>query len=369
LLIPRTLLALLVISAIAMSAGCGNSKPPDANVLNIYGWSDYHDEALIRDFTRKTGIRVTYDLFDSSDSVEAKLLAGATGYDIMTVSNPYLGRQAKIGLYEELDRSKLPNWGNLDPAILRQIAVFDPGNRHALPYVWGVTGTIYDADAVAARMSDPPLKSLAMFFDPEVVSKFADCGVSIFDLPLSVYQMVLAYLGRDPNRFTDENLRAAQEQLLKVRRFIRKFDTDNWPQTLLNGDVCVAMGWPGTLSRVLADTPPEQVKSHLRSVMPDGSELYFDNLAILADAPHKAAAYRYFEFLMDAHNAAAHINRIRYAIGNEAAKAFVAPAIMNNPDFYPAADVLAAAHQQMTVPQEFQRKMTRYWTELKAHGP
>jgi putrescine transport system substrate-binding protein len=356
-------------AAAVLNGGCGRTTPADVNVLNIYGWSDYHDDALIREFTRKTGIKVTYDVFDSSDSVEAKLLAGATGYDIMTVSNPYLGRQAKIGLYEELDRSKLPDWGNLDRAVLKQIAVFDPGNRHALPYVWGVTGTIYDADAVSARIPGAPLDSLAMFFDPDVVSKFADCGVSVFDIPLSVYQMVLAYLGRDPNQFTDENLQAAQRQLLKVRRYIRKFDTDNWPQTLLNGDVCVAMGWPGTLSRVLADTPPEQLRSHFRARVPSGSELYFDNLAILADAPHKAAAYQYFRFLMDAHNAAAHINRIRYAVGNEAAKAFVAPAILNNPDFYPSAQALAAAHQQMLVPPEFQRKMTRYWTEFKARVP
>jgi putrescine transport system substrate-binding protein len=297
------------------------------------------------------------------------LLAGATGYDIMTVSNPYLGRQVKIGLYEELDRSKLPDWKNLDPDVLAQIAIFDPGNRHALPYVWGITGTIYNIDAVAARMPDAPLDSLAMFFDPKVASKFADCGISIFDLPFSVYQMVLAYLGRDPNQFTDDNLEAAQQQLIQVRPYIKRFDTGNWPQTLLNGDVCVAMGWPGTLSRVLADTPSQQIKGHFNAVMPAGSELYFDNLAILADAPHKAAAYKYFQFLLDAHHAAAHINRIRYAVANKAATPFIAPAILNNPSFYPPAAVLKTAHQQMTVPPEFQRKMTRYWTELKARRP
>ena len=358
--------SLLALAACALITACGNSKPAGADVLNIYGWTDYHDEVLIREFTHKTGIRVTYDMFDSSDAAEAKLLTGGSGYDIMTVSNPYLGRQVNIGLYQELDRSQLPEWGNLDPTILSQIAIFDPGNRHALPYVWGITGTIYSVDAVAARMPDAPLDSLAMFFDPNVVSKFSDCGVSIFDLPFSVYQMVMAYLGRDPNQFTDDNLDAAQQQLLRVRPYIRKFDTDNWSQTLLDGDVCVAMGWPGTLSRVLADTPPAQIKGHFNAVMPKGSELYFDDLAILADAPHKAAAYKYFRFLLDAHNAATHINRIRYAVANKAATPFIAPAILNNPGFYPPAEVLKTAHQQMTVPPEFQRKMTRYWTELKA---
>jgi putrescine transport system substrate-binding protein len=365
----RLLRSVFVIAACALITNCGNSKSTGLDALNIYGWTDYHDEALIRDFTRKTGIRVTYDMFDSSDAAEAKLLAGGSGYDIVTVSNPYLGRQVKIRLYAELDRSQLSDWRNLDPTILGQIAIFDPGNRHALPYVWGITGTIYNIDAVAARMPHAPLDSLAMFFDPNVVSKFADCGVSIFDLPFSVYQMVLAYLARDPNQFTDDNLDAAQQQLLKVRPYIRKFDTDNWSQTLLDGDVCVAMGWPGTLSRVLADMPPAQIKGHFNAVIPKGSEVYFDNLAILADAPHKAAAYQYFQFLLDAHNAAAHINRIRYAVGNKAATPFIAPAILNNPGFYPPVEVLKTAHQQMTVPPEFQRKMTRYWTELKAHTP
>lgn len=359
---------LSAMTACALCVNCGHSKISDSDVLNIYGWTDYRDEAMIREFTRKTGIHVTYDVFDSSDSVETKLLAGGTGYDIVTVSNPYLGRQVKLGLYQELDRSKLLDWKNLDPKILKQIAVFDPGNRYALPYVWGVTGTIYNVDAVAARMSDAPLNSLAMFFDPNVVSKFADCGVSVFDLPLSVYQMALTYLGRDPNLFTDDNLQAAQQQLIKVRPYFRIFDTGNWPQNLLNGDICVAMGWPGTLSRVLSDTPPGQSRAHINSVIPRGSELYFDDLAILADAPHKASAYKYFEFLLDAHNAGAHINHIRYAVANEAATAFVAPGILNNPGFYPPAAVLDATHQQMTVPQEFQRKMTRYWTELKASG-
>lgn len=301
---------------------------------------------MILEFTRKTGIHVTYDVFDSSDAVEAKLLAGSTGYDIMTVSNLYLGQQVKRGLYEELVRSKLQNWGNPDPDVLKLIAVFGPGNRHTLPCVWGVTGTIYNVDAVAARMSDAPLNSLAMFFDANVVSKFADCGVSVFDLPLSVYQMVLAYLGRDPNHFTDDNLQVAQQQLIKVCPYIRKFDTDNWPQSLLNGDVCVAMGWPGTLSRVLAATSSGQIRAHLNSVTSTGSELYFDDLAILADAPHKAAAYKYFEFPLDPRNAAAHINHIRYAVANKAAAAFVAPEILNDPGFYPPAAVLETTHRR-----------------------
>ena len=358
----------LALTGCALCVNCGNHKAPEADVLNIFGWSDYHDEALVGEFTRKTGICVSYDLFDSYDSVEAELLASDTGYEIMTVSNPSLGRQAPLEIYEGLDRLRLQNWKNLDPQTLKLIAVFDPGNRHAIPYVWGITGTIYNVDAVNSRMTDAPLYSLAMFFDPNVVSKFADCGVEIFDLPLSVYQMALAYLG-DPNHFTDDNLQAAQRQLMKVRPFIRRFDnTDNWPQNLLNGDVCVAMGWPGTWSRVLADTPPVQIRGRFGSTMPMGSELCFDNLAILADVPHKVAAYRYFEFLMDAHNAAEHINHIRYAEGNKAVTAFVAPAILNNPGFYPPPAILATPHQQTTMPQEFQRKMTRYWTELKASG-
>jgi putrescine transport system substrate-binding protein len=218
-------------------------------------------------------------------------------------------------------------------------------------------------------MPDAPLDSLALFFDPGVASKFADCGISIFDLPFTVYQMVLAYLGRDPNQFTDENLEAAQRQLLQVRPYIRRFDTANWAQSVLNGDICVAMGWPGTMARMLADMPPGQVRIHIKSVMPAGSELYFDNLAILANAPHKTAAYKYLNFLLDAHNAAENVGHIRYAVANHAAEAFIDPAILHNPDYYPPAAILGKAHQQMTVPPDFQRKMTRSWTELKASVP
>jgi putrescine transport system substrate-binding protein len=352
-----------------LSAGCGRSNPDSADVVNIYGWSDYHDELLLRQFTKATGIKVRYDVFDSSDAVEAKLLAGSAGYDIITVSNPYLGRQVPLGLYTELDRARLPHWGNADRQVLDLISTFDPGNRHAMPYVWGVTGTIYNVDAVAARMPNAPLDSLGMFFDPRVASRFADCGISIFDLPLTVYQMALAYLGRDPNQFTQDNLEAAQQQLLKVRPYIRRFDTANWAPAVLNGDVCVAMGWPGTMARMLADTSLGQLRVHIKAAIPVGSEIYFDNLAILAGAPHQAAAYRYLEFMLDAHNAAEHVEHIRYAVANKAAEAYIDPAILHNPDYYPPAAIIGKAHQQTTAPQEFQRKMTRFWTELKASVP
>lgn len=346
---------------------CGRSSSSrDRDVLDIYGWADYRDDALIAEFTRATGIKVRYEVFDSSDAVEAKLLAGATGYDIVNVSNPYLGRQVPLGIYERLDRARLPSWRNADRRVLDFIAPFDPGNYHAMPYVWGVTGTIYNARAVEARMSDPPLSSLAMFFDPAVASRFADCGISIFDLPLSVYQMVLAYLGRNPNEFTDENLEAAQQQLVKVRPYIRRFDTANWAQAVLTGDICVAMGWPGTLARMVADTPQGELATRIKAVVPVGSELYFDNLAILNDAPHKAAAYRYLEFMLEAHHAAEHVQHIRYAVANKSAEAFIDAAVLRDPYYYPSEETLRGAHQQMMVPQDFQRKMTRAWAELKA---
>jgi len=351
-------------------AACGRSSSSgDRDVLDIYGWADYRDDVLISEFTRATGIKVRYEVFDSSDAVEAKLLAGATGYDVVNVSNPYLGRQVPLGIYERLDRTRLPSWRNADQRVLDFIAPFDPGNRYAMPYVWGVTGTIYNARAIEARMSDPPLSSLAMFFDPAVASRLADCGISIFDLPLSVYQMVLAYLGRNPNEFTDENLEAAQQQLIKVRPYIRRFDTANWAQAVLTGDICVAMGWPGTLARMLADTPQRELAMRIKAVVPVGSELYFDNLAILADAPHKAAAYRYLEFMLEAHHAAEHVQHIRYAVANKSAEAFIETAMLRDPYYYPSQDTLRGAHQQMMVPQDFQRKMTRAWAELKADVP
>lgn len=345
---------------------CGRSPDNVSDTLNIYGWADYRDEILLTEFARTTGIKVRYDVFDSSDVAEAKLLVGSTGYDVVNVANPYLGLQIPLGLYEELDRSRLPSWGNQDKRVLNWLAPFDPGNRHAIAYVWGLTGTIYNVRAVAARMKSPPLDRLSMFFDPEVASKFSDCGISIFDAPLSIYQMVFAYLGRDPNEFTDANLDAAQHVLLQVRPYIRRFDTSNWAQAALSGDICVAMGWPGTMDRMIADIPQTHRQPDLKSVIPEGSELYFDNLAILKSAPHKAAAYRYLEFMLDAHHAADYIKHIRYAVANSSAEAFTSPDILRNPDVYPSQSVLDKAHQQMRVPEAFRRKVTRYWEELKA---
>jgi putrescine transport system substrate-binding protein len=211
------------LSAAILLAACGGNKEEatEAKVLNVYNWSDYIDESVLADFQKETGIKVTYDVFDSNEVLETKLLAGSTGYDIVVPSANFLERQIKAGIFQTLDKTKLPNLVNMDPALMAKVARHDPDNAHSVNYLWGTTGLGFNVDKIAERMKDAPLDSFAMFYDPNVVSKFKDCGVAVLDSPTEVLGTVLIYLGKDPNSESPEDLAAAEKVLMSVRPFIK----------------------------------------------------------------------------------------------------------------------------------------------------
>ena len=250
------LIAALVMLASA-AAGCSrpaahagaDAATANEKVLNVYNWSDYIQPSVIKDFERDTGIHVNYDVFDSNEILETKLLTGHTNYDVVVPSAAFMERQLQADIYRKLDKSLLPNLKNVDPDIQSALAIYDPGNQYAVDYMWITSGVGYNAVAIKERLPDAPVGSWRMIFDPAVVSKFADCGVSILDAPSEVVATALLYIGRNPNSNSLEDLKAAEQVLKAIRPYIRYVDSSRYIDNLANGEICLAMGWSGDVKQ------------------------------------------------------------------------------------------------------------------------
>ena len=353
----------------ATPSGTGppHTAPAEEPVLHVYNWDDYIGFDTIARFERATGIRVVYDLFDSNETLEAKLLVGDSGYDIVSTTMAWYGRQIRSGLYEPLDKSLLPNWKNLDPAVLEVQARADPGNRYAAPYLHAMNGFAYNEAQIRARMADAPVDSLEMLFEPAVVAKFADCGVSFLDSPEDVLQLALEYLRRDPNSRRAEDLAAAEQAVMSVRPYIRLFDSNDYVYQLASGELCVAMGWSSDYSMAIRRSRAAGLDLRLRFTVPrEGSNITYNALLIPAGAPHRLAAHKFINFILDAHVIADITNDIGYGNDNLSARPFVKPEIRDDPTIYPPPQVRA----RLFVPAEFdaryQRAQTRAWTRIKS---
>jgi putrescine transport system substrate-binding protein len=375
-----------VFALAALAAGCGGPEPPrgealpaagaagpaaavqtDAEkLLNVYNWSDYIDESVIEEFEKEYGIDVNYDVFDSNEVLETKLLAGTTGYDIVVPSASFLERQIKAGVFQPLDKSKLTNLGNLDPDITQQIARHDPGNTHAVNYLWGTSGVGYNVDMITSRMPDAPVDSWRMFYDPEVVSKFADCGVSVLDAPSEVIGTVLIYLGRDANSENPEDLQAAEDVLMKVRPYIRYVHSSKYIEDLANGETCLALGWVGDVfqARDRAEEAGKGLNIGYR-VPREGAIMFFDMLAVPKDASHPLNAHLFIDYLMRPEMAARNSSYVSFATSNQAAYPLVEESVRNDPNIYPTAEVKAKLVPDLAESQEFTRQLTRSWTRFK----
>ena len=355
---------LLLAPALALaSAGAFADEEP---VLNIYNWADYIAPDTIRNFEREFGIRVNYDLYDSSEIVEAKLLAGTTGYDVVMHSMRYSARLVPIGVFQPLDRERLPLWDNLDPWVLETIEGYDPGNRHAMPYMWGTVGFAYNVDMIRARMPDAPLGSSAMLFDPEVVSRFADCGVSLVDEPTDVIPAVLQFLGRDPNSLAPEDIAAAEAQLKKVRPYVRYFSSTRMINDLPNREVCIAMSWSGDYAQAM--NRAKEVGSDVRlaySVPREGTVYWFDGVFIPADAPHPDNAHLFLNYLLRPEVIAAISDEIHYANANHASLPYMEPAIVADPATYPSDEIRSTAVIGYIFGPKDERRRTRAWSRVK----
>jgi putrescine transport system substrate-binding protein len=370
----RTALAVLSI-ALAVAA-CGKKEESqqsqasgaaatEEKILHVYNWSDYIAEDTIKNFEEQTGIKVTYDVFDSNDMLETRLLAGNSGFDVVVPSASFLERQIKAGVFQKLDKSQIPNLTNMDPDIQQRVALHDPNNEHSVTYLWGTTGIGYNVDKVKKILGDTPLDSWNQIFDPKEIAKFKDCGVSVLDAPDELLKVVLQWMGRDPNSQKDEDLAAAAEKLQLIRPYIRKIHSSQYIDDLANGELCVSIGWSGDIlqARDRAEEAGQNVKVAY-SIPKEGTIVWFDMLAIPADAKHPKNAHAFINYLMDPQVAANNSNFVNYANGNAASFAAVSDDVKNDPGVYPTPDVKAKLFPSLAYNEQATATMARLWQKF-----
>ena len=358
-----------VILALA-AAGCGDGHETavEAQEVRIYNWSDYIGENTIARFEAETGIRVVYDVFDSNEVLEAKLLSGAAGYDIVVPTSDFMGRQIIAGVFQPLDKLKLPNYPNLDPELMALIETFDPGNRYGVPYLWGTTGVGYNIDKVWEALGrDAPVESLDMIFKPEYLSRLARCGVAFLDAPQEIFAAVLNYLGLDPNSRELDDYRFHARQLLEgIRPHITYFHSSQYINDLANGDICVAFGWSGDILQ--ASVRAREANNGHRiaySIPQEGALMWFDMLAIPVDARNVDNAHRLIDFLLRPGVIADVTAYVKYANANQAATRYVDETITSNPGIYPPPEIRRRLFTDKVTPPKVDRVMNRVWTAVK----
>ena len=346
-----------------------NAASAQEKVVRIYNWSDYIDPQILKDFTAKTGIRTVYDVYDSNDILETKLLAGHTGYDLVVPTGTFLARQIKAGVFTELDKSKIPNFKNLNPKLMAQVAKYDPGNQHAMIYMWGTSGLAYNIDKIKQRMPDAPVDSWRMLFDPKVVSKFADCGVYMLDASDEATSAALNYIGLDPDSKKRSDIEKAGEVLRAIRPYIRKFNSSENINAMANGDICLSMIWSGDAG--IAATRADEAKNgvHIQYVIPkEGAQRWFDMMAMPADAPDVDSAYAFMNYLLEPQVIAKASNAVTYANAVPASRQYIDAEVKNNPGTYPPPNVMDKLYVLTPYDQRTQRVVTRMWTEVKTGG-
>jgi putrescine transport system substrate-binding protein len=351
----------LILLLVTTGARAGEEK-----VLNVYNWADYIGETTIADFEKEYGIKVNYDTYDSNETLDTKLLSGNTGYDVTFPSATFFARQIAAGVFQKVDRSKLTNWGNLDPALLAELAAYDPGNEYAVPYFWGTNGFSYNVEMIKARMPDAPVDSLDMIFRPEIISKFADCGVSFLDSPEDVVQLALSYLKLDPNTTNVDDLKPVEELLMKVRPHIRRFDSQAYLDGLPNGDVCIAMSWSGDFA--VANTRAQEAGSKVTleyTVPKEGANIWFDGMLVPKDAPHPQNAMLFLNYMLRPEVMAGCTNYTYYANSNRASWPLVSPEIINDTRIFPTEETRKNLYGTNVVGDEMLRARTRLWTRFK----
>lgn len=362
-------------------AACGGKAPEPAastapaapvvdtdeeKVVNVYNWSDYIEPTVLEAFEKETGVKVNYEVMDDNQLLETKLLAGRTGYDVVVPSASFLARQIKVGIYQKLDRAKLPNYKNLDADLTKRQEVFDPGNEYSVNYMWGTSGVAYNEGKIREAMPDAPVDSFAMFWDPKVASKFAKCGISVLDAPSEVVGTVLIYLGKDANSEKPEDLKAAEAVLMKVRPYIRLINSSKYIEDLANGEICLALGWSGDAlqARDRADEASKGITIKY-NIPKEGAVMFFDDFAIPADASHVKNAHLFIDYMLRADVAAKNSNFLNYANSNAASWPAVSAEVKGNPNIYPTADMMPRIVPDLPESAEFQRLLTRTWTRFR----
>ncbi len=358
---------LLALAALALTLPAGAARAQGGTV-NVFNWNDYIDPYMVQRFVRESGIRVRYDVFDSLETLEGRLSAGRTGYDIVVpTSEPTFSRLVRAGAFRPLDRALIPNWGNLDPALMQQLEASDPGNRHGALYLWGTIGLGVNEARIRALAPDAPMDSLALLMDPRHANRIARCGITMMDSAIDVIPTVLRYLGRDPNSTSAEDLREVERALLAIRPHIRNFSTGGAIEQLATGQSCLAFGYSGDMIQAGVRAAEADRGVAVRYVAPrEGAQLWFDVLAIPADAPNPEAAHAFINFLLQPDVMAAITAQVRYPNGVPASRPLVPAEVANDPAVFPTEALRARFFTIGPVPQAAERARNRVWARFKA---
>lgn len=362
-------------AASADPAPAGAPAAGSGRMVNVYNWSDYIAPDTVANFTRDTGIAVTYDTMDSNETLETKVMTGNSGYDIVVPSLTFLARQIKADVYLEIDKSRLENYGNLDPQFMQLLAQNDPDNRYSIPYLWGTTGIGYNAARVREALGeDAPTDSWALVFEPRYAEKLKGCGIALLDTPSEIIPPVLRYLGEDPNSFDPAVIQKGVDRLMELRPNILYFHSSKFIDDLANGDICVAVGWSGDIlqardrareaaaNRAEADPPGVDIVYYIPK---EGAPMWFDMLAIPKDARNVDEAYAFLDYLLRPEVTAGIQNFVKYASANQAALPMVDAAVLQDPGIYPTEEAKAGLFTLAVLPPEVDRLFNRHWTRIK----
>lgn len=348
---------------LSLLLGCGQHR--EETVVNVYNWYDYIGPEVIREFEARYGVRVRYNMFDSNSTLEAKLLAGHSGYDVVFPSGAYLESMLGAGVFRPLDPAQLPNLSNMDPVIMQRLAAHDPGNSHAVVYTWGITGIAYDEAKVRARFPQAPVDSWSMLFDPEVAARFADCGIGLYESPNVIVPSVLAWLREPPNSEDPAELQRAQAALMAVRPFIRKISSGSLVDDLATGELCVIIASNGDAMQAqerIRIAASGQVVRY--SIPQEGAVMWLDVAAMPADAPHPGNAQLFMNFLMDPAIAAANSVAIRFPNGNAKSQSSL-PAELTNAAIFPRGELASRLIAERSKSEAYVRLRTRMWTRFR----
>lgn len=357
---------LSIAAALAATAFSVSGVSAQERTVHVYNWSDYIDESILQDFTKETGIKVVYDVFDSNDILETKLLAGGSGYDVVVPTAPFLARQIQAGVFQKLDKSKIPNLSNLWPEISARLAKYDPGNEYAVNYMWGTTGIGYNVDKVKKALGDTPLDSWDVLFKAENAAKLKSCGVNILDASDETFAIGMNYVGKDPDSKETMDLEAGGKVYSDIRSSAKTFNSSSYIDDLANGDICITIGWSGDILQ--AKTRAEEAKNGVNiefSIPKEGTYMWFDNLAIPADAKNVAEAHEFINYLMKPEVIAKASNYVQYANGNLASQKFIDKEVLENPAVYPTEEVTKKLFTISPYGPKEQRVLNRLWTQIK----
>jgi putrescine transport system substrate-binding protein len=352
-----------LLAVVCVLASAANAQ---GNVVRVYNWSDYIDKTIIEDFEKETGLKVVYDVYDSNDILETKLLAGKTGYDVVFPSGNFLARQIKAGIFRPLDRAKLPNWKNLDPDIMQRLTVYDPGNRFGVPYLWGTTGIAHNVEMIKKRMADAPVNSWKLIYDPEIIKRFADCGIFMLDAGDEIIPATLKFLGLEPDSKDPAVLEKAREPLMAIRPFIRKFHSSENINALANGDICLAVMWSGDAKQAGMRASEANKGVTIQYKIPvEGAQMWFDMMAIPQDAPNPEGGLKLINYLMEPKVIARATNYVGYPNANAASKPYIDPELLADPNVFPPPEVMRRLFIVTPYDQKVQKVVTRLWQSIK----